>query len=68
MFFVNCFLRDKTKYEFLLIWFSPPEASWYSISYLWYAAIAISFTFVSGMLFSLIFKSKSKHFFNLTNV
>ncbi|XP_047135309.2 sodium-coupled monocarboxylate transporter 1 isoform X1 [Hydra vulgaris] len=31
-------------------------SSWYSVSYLWYAAIGVSFTVVTGSLFSLIFQ------------
>lgn len=39
--------------------YKPPDtplASWYSISYLWYAAMGVSFTFVAGIIFSLIFR------------
>ncbi|XP_047134218.1 sodium-coupled monocarboxylate transporter 1 isoform X1 [Hydra vulgaris] len=34
---------------------NPLLASWYSVSYLWYAAIGVSFTVAAGCLFSLIF-------------
>lgn len=39
--------------------FKPSDnalSSWYSISYLWYAAIGVSFTFVAGCIFSLIYR------------
>ncbi len=41
--------------SFVLYCCSTPLADFYSISYLWYAAIGVSFTFVAGVLFSWIF-------------
>nr|XP_047140274.1 sodium-coupled monocarboxylate transporter 2-like isoform X2 [Hydra vulgaris] len=35
---------------------SSSLAAWYSISYLWYAAIGVSFTIVAGSIFSSLFK------------
>jgi len=39
-----------------LFTFSTSLASWYSMSYLWYAAIGVSFTFVAGCLFSIFWR------------
>ncbi|XP_012565084.2 sodium-coupled monocarboxylate transporter 1 isoform X1 [Hydra vulgaris] len=39
---------------------NPQLASWYSVSYLWFAAIGVSFTVAAGCLFSLIFKEEKK--------
>jgi len=40
--------NEFTEYDF-------PAADWYAISYLWYAAIGVSFTFVTGMIMSWVF-------------